>query len=288
VTLHIGLALALACAFAANLAFLWKHRGACAAPAVDIRHPLRSAVGLFRSKWWAIGYAVAAGAWLLHVAALSLAPLSIVEAVIAGGLVILAVLAQRYFGYPMGRREWLGVFFAAAGLAFLALTVENAGHANSSYSLSAMIAFEGGLIGLGALLVLSGRAAGPRHHSGALLGAAAGVMFGLSTVSVKALSGMVPGDVMSVVSPWTACAVLGAIGAFYASARGLQLGEAVPVITLTSVGATLSAITGGIIVFGDPIGGDALAIVLRGLAFSSVIVAAALMPAPLRAADSYA
>ena len=69
-TVQIGLLLALVCAFATNLAFLWKHRGAVAAADVDMRHPLGSAAALFRSKWWAVGFGVALAAWILHVAAL--------------------------------------------------------------------------------------------------------------------------------------------------------------------------------------------------------------------------
>ena len=53
------------------------------------------------------------------------------------------------------------------------------------------------------------------------------------------------------------------IAAFYASARGLQIGEGLSVIALTSVAANVSAILGGIIVFGDPIGSDAFEIVAR-------------------------
>jgi hypothetical protein len=77
----VGLVCALLSALGTNLAFLFKHRGAVAAPAVDMRHPLRSAVDLFRSKWWSIGWAVATVAFALHVAALTLAPLSIGQAV---------------------------------------------------------------------------------------------------------------------------------------------------------------------------------------------------------------
>src|SRR5919197_3056727 len=122
-TLHIGILLALLCALATNLGFLFKHRGACAAPDVNMRHPLRSAVGLFRSKWFAIGMLVAVGAWGLHVAAMALAPLSLVQAVISGGLVLLAVLAERFFGFKVGHRQWLGVGLTALGLALLALTL---------------------------------------------------------------------------------------------------------------------------------------------------------------------
>src|SRR6266511_6024920 len=98
-TVEIGIVLALACAFATNLGFLYKYRGACAAPSVDIRHPVRSGIALWSSKWFAIGMFVATGAWLFHVAALALAPLSLVQAVLSGGLVLLAVMAERLFGY---------------------------------------------------------------------------------------------------------------------------------------------------------------------------------------------
>src|SRR5919106_657206 len=122
-TVQLGILLALFCAFATNLAFLLKHRGACAAPDVSLGHPVRSAVGLFRSKWFAIGMLVALGAWTLHVGALALAPLSIVQAVISGGLVFLTVLAERYFGFQVGSRQWLGVGLTALGLVLLAITL---------------------------------------------------------------------------------------------------------------------------------------------------------------------
>src|SRR3954453_14930249 len=121
-TLQLGILFSLACALATNLGFLFKHRGACAAPDVSGRHPLRSAAGLFRSKWFTIGMLVAVGAWGLHVAAMALAPLSIVQAVISGGLVFLTVLAERFFGYSVGNRQWLGVGLTALGLTPLPVT----------------------------------------------------------------------------------------------------------------------------------------------------------------------
>src|SRR5688572_32696550 len=90
----VGLGCALLSALGTNLAFLYKHRGAVAAPDVDMREPWRSAIDLFRSKWWTIGWLVAAAAFLAHVAALALLPLSLAQAVLSGGLVLLAVLAE--------------------------------------------------------------------------------------------------------------------------------------------------------------------------------------------------
>jgi drug/metabolite transporter (DMT)-like permease len=285
-TVQIGLLLALACAFATNLAFLWKHRGAVAAPEIHMRHPLQSAAGLFRSKWWTIGFLVALVAWALHVVALAFAPISLVQAVISGGLVFLAVLADRFFGFQLGRREWMGVALTAVGLAFLGLTVEQGSTgSHSSYSISGMVAFEGAMIFIGTLLLLSHRVERIRHQHGVLLGAAAGILFGVSDVSIKALTGTVPGDLLSIVSPWAGVALVASIAAFYASARALQVGDGVSTIAITTVSANVSAILGGILVFGDPLGEDAFAIVARGCAFTLVIAATALMPAPLRAAS---
>src|SRR4051812_36848593 len=134
--LHLGLGLAVLSAATTQLGFLMRHRGAVEAPDVDMGHPLSSIVGLFKSKWWTLGYVVAAVAYAFHVGALALAPLSIVQAVLAGGLVLLAVLADRVFGFGLGKREWAGVVLAAAGLAFLALTSggSKSGEASAHYS----------------------------------------------------------------------------------------------------------------------------------------------------------
>jgi hypothetical protein len=109
-------------------------------------------------------------------------------------------------------------------------------------------------------------------------------MVGVTHVSIKALSGSVPGNLLSIISPWTAVAVIAALLGFYALARGLQTGEGITVIALSSAAASCTAILGGVIVFGDPIGADPLGVIVRALAFVAVIAAAALMPGPVRAA----
>jgi len=285
--LQLGILLALFCAFATNVGFLLKHRGACAAPAVSIKHPVASALGLFRSKWFALGMMVALVAWIFHVAALAMAPLSVVQAVIAGGLVFLTVLAERYFGCSVGTRQWAGVGLTALGLVLLAVTLPaHAGH--SSYSVLGMVAFESALLALGTFLVLSKKLDSHEHH-GVMLGTAAGILFGVSDVSIKALTtSMGSGGTIGMLMPWLVTCIAASVIAFYASARGLQKGEAVPVITLTSAAANVTAISGGILVFGDPMPGDPIGIVIQSFAFVLVIVAAALTPAPLRAARTTA
>ncbi|MBA3300023.1 MAG: hypothetical protein H0U24_08140, partial [Thermoleophilaceae bacterium] len=213
----------------------------------------------------------------------------LVQAVISGGLVFLTVLADRVFGFEVGNRQWAGVGLTAVGLALLAITLPAGADPNSGYSVVGMIIFEASLLAIGMLLVLSPRFGAPHAHHGVLLGAAAGILFGVSDVAIKALTGTVGSQgALGLLSPWLLTCLLASVIAFYASARGLQTGAAVPVIAVTSAAANVSAITGGIVVFGDPMPGDALGIAVQSFAFVLVIVAAALIPAPVRAAEARA
>jgi drug/metabolite transporter (DMT)-like permease len=285
-TLAVGLLFAGLSAAISQVGFLLRHRGAVEAPDVDMHRPLHSAIDLFRSKWWTIGYGLAVIAYLLHVGALTLASLSLVQVVLAGGIVLLAVIGERFFGFELGRRQWCGVVLASVGLALLALMGESrSGQDSADYSVAAMFAFEAALIGAGTALILAHRVERMRSGLGVLLGVSAGLLFTVTHVAVKALSGKADTSVAEVLaSPYLLIAVAGGIAAFFASARSLQLGPALPVIAVTSIAGNASAIPAGIIVFGDPLGNDAVAIAVRSVAFVLVVVAAALIPAPTRAA----
>jgi drug/metabolite transporter (DMT)-like permease len=286
VALVLGLLMATLSAVVSNVGFLLRHRGAVAAPDVEARHPLRSAAGLFRQKWWTVGYALAIVAYALHVGALALTALSLVQMVLAAGVVLLAVIAERFFGFKLEKRQWAGVALAALGLALLAITGEaESGQGSADYSVPAMIAFEAALVGIGTALILSYRMR-VGSQDGILLAVATGLLFTVTHVAVKAATGKVDaGAAEMLLNPYLLLAIMGGIVAFFASARSLQLGPAVPVIAVTSIAGNASSVPAGIVVFGDPLGEHPLAIVVRSLAFVAVVAAAALMPAPTRAAD---
>jgi drug/metabolite transporter (DMT)-like permease len=281
----LALILALASALATSVAFLLKQRGAVLAPVVRVRHPLRSAAALFRSRWFALGWVVAVGAWGLHVGALARAPLSVVQAVLAAGLVFLAVLAERFFGFALGRRQWIGVIITAVGLAIIALTVGPRGDDAPGYALAALIGVECTVFVLATGLAVISTYPALRARQGLCLGAASGALFGVSDIALKFLTHAVGGGVLELISPWTFAAVAASVVAFYTSARGLQIGPGVEVIALTAVAANLTAILGGILVFRDSIGAGTVGITGRMIAFGLVIAGAALIPAPLRAAN---
>src|SRR5918998_5835815 len=264
---QIGLVFALATAFTSILGFLLKHRGAGRAPPVDARRPVRSSLALFRARDYTIGIIVATASWGLHVAGLALAPISLVQSVIAGGLVLLTVLADRIFGHRVTKREWIGVALTALGLSFLAATMSGAGEeAHSDYSTATYATYA-------ALLAVAGLAAavygwGASRARAPIVGVAAGLLWGASDVSIKALSDSLENDgLLVLIHPLAfVIASLSLIG-LTVSARSLQQGAAVSVIAATSAAANLVTIASGPIVFGEPMPGEPLGFAVRIAAF---------------------
>ena len=281
-SVQLGLLLALLTAFGSVAGFLYKFRGARDAPEVDMRHPVRSSVQLFRSPLYALGIVIAMGSWGLHVGALSLAPISLVQSVIAGGLVLLTVVADRLFGIAVTRREWIGVGLTAAGLAFLAATLDGGGRsAHSHYHAGTLAAYVGALAAAG--ILLAWWQPGNRWPGRAtVLAVSAGLLWAASDTSIKALSSHLGHLGFGVlVHPLALVILLASLAGLLVSARSLQLGEAVPVIAVTSAAANLTTIAAGPVVFAEPLPPGTLDLVIRMLAFALVIVAAALTPPPL-------
>jgi drug/metabolite transporter (DMT)-like permease len=279
ISVQLGLVLALATAVASLVGFLLKYRGAAESPDVEWRRPLRSSLRLFRSPAYAAGMAVAIGSWALHVGALSLAPISLVQTVIAGGLVLLTVLANGVFGHDVSRREWIGVAMTAAGLAFLAATVGGTGDsAHADFTPATLAAYVGGLTIAGSVAATTGWQA---VRGASLVAAGAGLLWGASDISIKALSGTL-GDrgVLVLVHPLALVILLLSLYGLLVSTRSLQRGRAVPVIAVTSTAANVATIAAGPIVFGEPMPANGLGVTVRVLAFALVVAAAALTPPP--------
>lgn len=286
-TFTIGILLALACALTTNLGFLYKHRGACQAPDVDFRRPLRSAKALFASRLFSIGMLVACGSWMLHIGAMAMVPLSVVQAVLAGGVVLMAIMAERMLGCQIGRRQWAGLGMTAAGLVLLGISLPAVHGSHSRFSVPGMIGFEAVLIAAGTLLILGPRMGAPKHRHGIMLGGASGILFGVSDIAIKALCGVIGAHgPLAALSPWLLVAVAASIVAFFTSASSLQDSDAVPVIAVTSTAATVSGIVGGIVVFGDPMPTGAIGMAIELTAFVLVVFAAWVIPAPSRAVAS--
>ena len=90
-----GLILALGSTGALNVGYFMQQQSASKLPPLTVRRPIHSLVSLFRNVRWTIGFFLGIGGWVLYVAALALAPLSLVQAASAGGIGLLALLARK-------------------------------------------------------------------------------------------------------------------------------------------------------------------------------------------------
>jgi drug/metabolite transporter (DMT)-like permease len=276
-SVEAGIALALIAALLANLASLFKHRGAQHVAPVQIRRPLRSARNLAGSRWFAAGWGLAAAAWLLHVAALSMAPISLVQAVLASGAVTLAVMSQRLFGDRIEPRQWLALLLGGAGLALLAVTVPHFGDSHSHFSVAPILGFEGGLGLVAAGLAMGHLSERLAARRSVLLAVLAGTLFAIAGVAIKGLTGA-GGTSIAIVVPWVALIVLCGGLAQYAAVAALQGGEAIETIGLMGLVANATQIAAGLLVFGDPLSTDSAGIALQASAFAMVCLSALLLP----------
>ncbi len=263
-TLAAGLVLALLAAMALNVGYFVQHGAANTMVTLSLRHPLASARLLVTNRQWMLGYGAGWIGWGLYIAALSLAPLSLVQAVSAGGVGILAILAHR-LGTPLTRQEQLGTWIAVGGLVLLGLSLTSDVTATSparSTTLLIVIAV-GSLLAGGLVLLARG------FRPGALLGCAAGILFGVGDLATK---GAVDGVGLLFVPILAVCTALGFVTLQLAFQRGRVL-ETAGSSTLVN---NLIPIIGGIAVFHEPIP-SGLPGVARVASFVAVVVGAVLL-----------
>ena len=177
------------------------------------------------------------------------------QTVIAGGLVLVTVLADRLFGHDVSRREWIGVALCAAGLAFLAATLEGtADSAHADYGGWELAAFVGGR----PCSAVVRRAAGASGPALAVVGRAPVGGLGHHDQGAERQDRR-PRRCRDRAPVRVRDPILSLVG-LLVSARSLQIGPAVPVIAITSATANALTIAAGPVVFGEPLPDGALAL----------------------------
>jgi hypothetical protein len=259
-----GLVLALASACALNWGYFVQHGVAASLPPLSLRRPLASLRLLFGHLRWLVGFLVGIGGWVLYVAALALAPLSLVQAASAGGIGVLALLVGRA---RLRRHELRGVAVSIAGLVLLAGSL--AGHTHHGSAAWGAVA-----VWVGASAVVAALAAGPLAGllaGGAGLGVAAGVLYAAGDVATKAA---VPGGTrLAFVPVLLACHGL----AFVALQLGFQRGGVVATAGMATLFTNALPIAAGTTLFGEGLGALPL---LRVLAFACTVAGATLLARP--------
>lgn len=254
-----GLALALASTVALNWGWVEQHHAASSLPPLELRRPLRALRTLFQNRGWVVGFVTGLGGWALYVAALALAPLSLVQAVSAGGIAAIAFFAQAR-GAQLSRNDRAAVVLAAAGLLLLALSL---GHDAGSTHSPAPAA-------LALWLVASAAAAALASTATAGLGAAAGILYAAGDVATKSA---VAGVEWLVLVP----VILAAHGLAFVSLQiAFQRGTALASAGVSTLLTNALPIAAGIAIFSERLPGGGLGAV-RVASFALVVAAAALL-----------
>jgi hypothetical protein len=263
-----GLALALLSSICLSWGFFRQHGQAAGLPPLSIRRPVASLCSLFGNLGWLAGFLVGIAGWALYVAALRLAPLSLVQAVSAGGIGVLALLVVRTGGVRLRRREWAGVAAAIGGLALLGVSLagapSTAGHTSSAAAVGLWV---------GISVVVAGLAAGPlapRLAAGAGLGIAAGTLYAAGDVATKAAVG---GGIAILFT----LAVLACHGlAFVTLQLGFQRGGALATAGISTLAMNSLPIAAGTLLFAESLPAGPRG-ALRVIAFAAVVAGAALL-----------
>ncbi len=282
--LLIGLALALCASLAQGAGYLCQHLNAAERPPVSARRPLRTLSSMLRSPWWRVGLLLGATGFLLHLAALALAPISLVQAFVAGGLALVAPMAARAFHHQLSRAERRAVPLMAGSLAALALGISDSTR-HLHFDATSLWLYLGALILLATLLAtaVEGRF---RHPA---LGLASGLFYGALDSSTKGLADLARagGPEAVIGSPLLLVAVVAALAAFFCFQRALQTNRPLTAIAVMEAGATGGGVMAGFVAFGDSLGTAPGIELLHLAAFVGVGVAAwTLAPAQTRLAES--
>jgi hypothetical protein len=268
VSLAAALALSLLSAAALNWGYLAQHGAARDLPPLTLRAPIRSLRSLFGDLSWLAGFVVGILGWVFYIAALALAPLSLVQGVSAGGIGVLAALARRR-GDPVTRFQSRAIVVAMLGLALLAISL--AGGTTNAHAAKPIDVIVW-LVALGGCAALSS-SSGLRLAAGASLGIAAGLLYAAGDIATKAVT-------FGGAWVFLLIAMLAAQGlAFVALQFGFQRGGALATAGTATLLTNAVPIAAGVFLFNEHLPGGMLGAV-RAAGFGLVVVAAAVLARP--------
>jgi drug/metabolite transporter (DMT)-like permease len=242
----LGLLAALASSVCYGVATVLQAVSARAAPHtadVDPRLLLR----LSRQVPFVAGLALDVVGFGLQFLALRVVPVFLAQAAMSANLAVTALVAVPVLGARLGRRDWVAMAMVCLGLALLALSAGPEGHRELHGV--ARLALPACVLVLGVAGFAAGRLPDPARS--AVLGAVAGLGFGVVALAARVLSGFAPGRLVT--DPATYALVGGALLAFLFFATGLQRGAVTITTAAVVVGETTVPAAVGVVWLGDQI-----------------------------------
>lgn len=267
-----ALVLAFLSATLTNIAYLRQHDAAASLPALSMRRPVHSVQLLLGNRPWVIAFATETVGFLLYAAALALAPLALVQSIVAGGIGILAFVSARMGHRRLARRELVGVLLSVLGLVALAVSLAGGQTAEGNGELVPIVLWLGATGGAAVLLILFAQA---RWGRAVAYGVAGGLFFSVGDISTKLVTqgGARIGFLVLLVAGYALGTGLLQIG--------YQSGAALTVAGLATLATNALPIAAGTTVLDEPLPSGALGVV-RVVAFGAVVAGAVLLARPAR------
>ena len=190
-TFYTGISLALVATTAYNVGLILEKRALGQMSALDIRRVLHVIVSLLANRAWLAGFALMLTGLACQTIALTFAPVSVVQPVLASGVVLVLVLSRLVLRERLHGGEAWCVAAIAVSVVLLAMSAtgaEDSHHANPGWMAAVMI--PSAVVGL---LIAAGSLRARRRGTavaGVWAGVGTGLLYGVAALAIKALSGI--------------------------------------------------------------------------------------------------
>lgn len=264
-------ATALASALAAATSSILQHHTARRAPDGRTHRLLGH---LLTRPLWLVGLAASVIGLALHVVALAHGQLAVVQPLLISGVLFALPISAVLEGRRPSGREWLLALVLVAGLAmFLLAARPSPGRVKLDADVLAWsTVIVGAIIGLLTLVAMRW----PRGHRPALLGAAAGIGYGLVAALLKQATALYHTGILHLFTDWPLWALIAvggaALGLTQMAYRAGPLAKSMPSLTVADPAASVVL---GVLAFRETLASNPLAVALQVIGFVVMAGAAA-------------
>jgi drug/metabolite transporter (DMT)-like permease len=274
--LYLFVALVASCLFALGL-LMMKSR-AYRLPVAKGAGTLRAIAAWIRDPVWSAGLVVQTVGYALNIAALSVAPISMVSVMMQGGIALFVLSAVMFLGERARPREWAGIAITVIGMAILGASL-SAGETQTPTDDHAMILISIILLVIGFLPLRIARL----QDNGVGAAISSGVIFGLASLYTKAMTdnytmrSTIEVVYRIVTNQYVYGVIVGNIVGMVALQNSFSSARGIIAMPLSSALSNIVPIAGGMIVFGEGLPSESTAATMRVVAFILTVLGSALL-----------
>lgn len=277
-----GVVLAVLSAVSYNIGFVVEKWAVDRMPEIHARRVGHMVRTLVSSPLWLAGFACLVAGLVFQVLALSRVSISVVQPILASGIVLLLVVSRVVFRDRLGRAEWAGLASMVVALVLIGVTADRATDlAGTGGSLSRI------LLAAVPTVVVAFVAFGVASRLGrvgaALFGLSAGLLYGASSLATKEASTVVEKHGLQAAIPQVLASpdpylfiLFSGLGmlAFQTGLQRCRVSVLVPVSSVISSGYLVAV---GAVIFGEHVPADPWRLALRLTGFAAVVAGLVLL-----------